>query len=271
LFDGANMLSTIFNFQIYFIKLHEKVLQALIYAGTFFIFRVFTQGAEGQNTPNTNKHCTFRTPKIPPHATFREIYTPQSAPKRGRSTVHTYTHTHTMHTRVSGHERGRIRGGGGESTRHQVALAPPLSPSGYRPRARFPRRTPARNGRRARARGGLYTRAHALVYTRARTHTHTRGIPPPSRKRRFRAADARACTIHHPPRHTVIIIPTYACCYPSTSVSCPQITRVYDRTPSSPERCCQNLTKLKNAKGLVYVGLRAYFRTHSFRPYRISL
>ena len=183
--------------------------------------------------------------------------------------MHEHTHHETGQFGTRGEGIGREVGG--ESTRHQVDLAAPLSPIGYRPRARFPRRTPARNGRQAHARGRIYTRARTLVFTRARTRIHTRGIPPPSRKSRFRAADARACTIPHPPRHTVIVTPTYACCHPGTSVSCPQITRGYDRTPSSPEKRCQNLTKLKNAKGLVCVGLRAYFRTHSFRPYRISL
>jgi hypothetical protein len=48
LFDGANMLSTIFNFQIYFMKFHEIVLQAAIYAGTFFIFRAKPSSTEGK-------------------------------------------------------------------------------------------------------------------------------------------------------------------------------------------------------------------------------
>lgn len=218
LFDGANMLSTIFNFQIYFIKLHEKLLKALIYAGTFFIFRVFTQGAEGQNTPNTNKHCTFRAVKMSEDDGAREKYTEQSRPKEGRSTVPTYTRTHTMHTRVSAHERGRIRGGGGESTAHQVAHVPRFSPSDTTHAHGF-HTTPTREMVDGHTLAVDYTRAPTRWFIRAHARAHTHAvIPPPSRKRRFRAADARARMIPHPPRHTVIDTPTYASHHPSTRV-----------------------------------------------------
>ena len=60
---GPKIMSSIFKFQIYFIKLHEKVLQALIYAGTFFTLPIKPSDVEGKTLQTPTNTARSETPK----------------------------------------------------------------------------------------------------------------------------------------------------------------------------------------------------------------
>ena len=91
---GPKIMSSFFNFQIYFIKLHEKVLQALIYAGTFFTLPIKPSDAEGKalQTPTNTAHSKHRKYHHT-HYPVKNIRRNQDRNRGARRSPHTRKHT----------------------------------------------------------------------------------------------------------------------------------------------------------------------------------